>query len=259
MTCVVRILRRWLLASLALTASLVAPLAALAQDDPPGRIGRVAELHGAVSIYDNEQGQWVPAVANRPLTGGDRLSTDAGARVLLRIGSTTLRLDGGSELEVLRLDDDRVSVQLHGGSLALRVRSREVADETEVVTAEAKMHPLGGGHFRIDRLDDSSYAAAWRGQLRVEDNDQPFTVDGGRRAEIWREGSRQLLRHSWTAIPDDDFSSWAQRDDQRDERVAANPYVSPEMTGAEDLGRYGSWQQSPDYGPVWIPTTVAAG
>jgi hypothetical protein len=29
------------------------------------------------------------------------------------------------------------------------------------------------------------------------------------------------------------------------------------MTGAEDLDRYGRWEQSPDYGPLWVPTAVA--
>jgi hypothetical protein len=29
------------------------------------------------------------------------------------------------------------------------------------------------------------------------------------------------------------------------------------MTGAEDLDRYGSWEQTPEYGPVWAPRAVA--
>ena len=72
------------------------------------------------------------------------------------MGSTVLRLGGGTELEVLRLDDERMSFQLHGGSLALRVRSREVADEIELVTAEARLHPLRSGHYRVDRIDDTT-------------------------------------------------------------------------------------------------------
>ena len=35
-------------------------------------------------------------------------------------------------------------------------------------------------------------------------------------------------------------------------------YVSPEMTGAEDLDRYGQWQQTPEYGALWVPRSVAA-
>ena len=72
------------------------------------------------------------AERNRPLTSGDRLATDADARAELRIGSTTLRLGAGTELELLRLDDARLSLQLHHGALALRLRSREVAAQTDV-------------------------------------------------------------------------------------------------------------------------------
>ena len=30
-------------------------------------------------------------------------------------------------------------------------------------------------------------------------------------------------------------------------------YVPPAMTGGQDLGQYGDWQQTPDYGPAWFP------
>ena len=36
-------------------------------------------------------------------------------------------------------------------------------------------------------------------------------------------------------------------------------YVSPEMTGAEDLDRYGDWDRHPEYGAVWYPRQVEPG
>lgn len=253
MTTLISWLRRLALALLVLGG----PALALAADDPPGRVGRLSDLQGSVSWFDGERGDWSPAVRNRPLTAGDRLSTDGDARAEIRIGSTTLRLDGGTEVEFLRLDDDRIRVELHTGGLALRVRAREVADEVEVVTRETRLHPLRSGHYRIDRLDDSTYAASWRGELRVEDDDEPFTVDTGRRAEVWREG--RALRRAWTRLPDDGFADYALREDRRDERSASYRYVSPEMTGAEELDRYGRWDQHPDYGAIWYPQSVPVG
>lgn len=244
---------RLVLAALVVTA----PALARAEDDPPGRVGRIADLQGSVSWFDGERGEWTAAQRNRPLTGGDRLSTDGDARAEVRIGSTTLRLDGGTELEFLRLDDDRIKVELHAGALALHVREREVANEVEVVTREARLRPLRSGLFRIDRIDDSTYAAALRGDLRVEDNDDPFTVDTGRRAELWREGRQ--LRRAWTRVPDDAFGEWVAREDRRDERSVSSRYVSPEMTGAEDLDRNGRWEQHPEYGAIWYPVAVPVG
>ncbi|MDO8418449.1 MAG: hypothetical protein Q7S90_00335, partial [Rubrivivax sp.] len=241
------------LAIVALSAS-----SAWAQDDPPGRVGRLAAMQGQVSWFDQQEGQWTEAERNRPLTNGDRVSTSADARAELRIGSTVLRLGGATELEVLALDDERMSFQLHTGSLALRVRSREVAQEIELVTEEARLRPLRSGHYRVDRIDDTSHGGSFRGSLRIEDADG-FVVEAGQRVELWREGRSRELRHAWGPLPDDGFAEWVVREDQRDERSAATRHVSPEMTGAEDLDRYGRWDQHPDYGVLWFPFEVRAG
>src|SRR5438046_943808 len=55
----------------------------------------------------------------------------------------------------------------------------------------------------------------------------------------------------------DAFAGWAQSRDRGEERSASTRYVSPEMTGYEDLDRYGRWETAPDYGPLWAPVTVA--
>jgi hypothetical protein len=227
---------------------------AQAQEDPPGRVGRLSDVQGAVSWFDNEQGTWTDAERNRPMTGGDRLSTGPQGRAELRVGSTVLRLGATSELEVIRLDDERMVFQLHSGSLALRVRSREVAADIEVDTAEARFKPERSGHYRFDRVDDTTLAGAWRGALRVDDK-QGFILETGQRAEFWRE--KRGLQFKWGALPGDAFADWVQRDDQRDEqRSASNRYVSPEMTGAEDLDRAGRWERHPEYGAIWYPGDV---
>ena len=232
---------------------------AWAQGDPPGRVGRLAELQGGVSWFDHEEGVWSEAERNRPLTGGDRLSTGPKGRAEVRIGSTVLRLAAGTELEVLRLDDERMSFQLHAGSLAVRVRSREVAEELDLLTPEVRFRPDRAGHYRFDRVDDTTQAGVWRGTLRVDDA-AGFILETGQRAEFWREGRQaRTLRFSWSKLPTDAFAEWASRDDLRDERSASSRYVSPEMTGAEDLDRHGRWEQHNEYGAIWFPLEVRVG
>jgi len=233
---------------------------ALAQEDPPGRVGRIADMNGSVSWWDDEAGQWTAAERNLPLTGGDRIATAADGRAELRIGSTVLRLSNSTEVEVLRLDDERIVVQLHSGSLAARVRSREVADELELVTPEARLLPQRAGSYRLDRIDDITYAAAWRGELRV-DGAPGLLVATGQRFELSREGRRDApgaLRIVSSALPGDGFNAWVTAEDQREERTASTRYVSPEMTGAEDLDQHGRWEQHPDFGAVWLPLAVQA-
>src|SRR5580765_5303658 len=114
---------------LALLMLLCSAWAGSAFADPPGTVGRIADLQGQVWLYSPDAGEWIEAQRNRPLTNGDRLSTDAGARAEVRIGSTTVRLDSGTEIEVLAIDDDRMSLQLHSGSIGTRLRNPEAARE----------------------------------------------------------------------------------------------------------------------------------
>ncbi|MBC8056941.1 MAG: hypothetical protein H7Y61_10220, partial [Rhizobiales bacterium] len=82
-----------------------------AEVDPPGRVARVSELNGQVWVYSPETGEWVAAARNQPLTSGDRLATESGARAELQIGSTSVRLDASTELAVVQLDDDKVALE----------------------------------------------------------------------------------------------------------------------------------------------------
>jgi hypothetical protein len=230
-----------------------------AQDDPPGRVGRLAALQGEVWVYEAEAGEWVSALHNRPFTSGDRLATSAAASAELRIGSTTLYLGSGSELDALRVDDQRMVFRLQRGSLALRVRSREVAAELEVQHPEGRFMPLRAGLYRIDRQDDATDAAVWRGDLQVEGNGMSLTMYAGQRARFWLDGPLSDTRSQWLVSLQDDFALAVQREDQADLRSAAALFVPPEMTGVEDLDRHGRWQQHPDHGAIWSPTVVAAG
>jgi len=253
-----------LLAALAFTTALLVAVPATAQEDPPGRVGRLADARGGVSWFDAERGEWDDAERNRPLTTGDRVSTAPQGRAELRVGSTVLRLGGGTELELRQVDDERLVFQLHRGSLALRVKTREKAEEIEVVTNEVRLTPQRAGHYRIDRTDDSTFAGVWRGDLRIEDA-FGFTIATGQRAELWRERARRNneageLRHSWNSLPADEFADRVFAEDRRDEqRTASNTYVSPEMTGAEELDRFGRWDRHPEYGAVWYPVDVRPG
>lgn len=245
------------LAALAVGAVVLLASAA-AWADPPGRVGRIADTAGTVWMFDAEQGEWIAAQRNRPLTSGDRLSAERDALAELQIGSATLWLDGGSELEVMEIDDHQVRLHLHHGSLALRLRSSASAREFSVTTAEGRFDPLRAGHYRIDQLDNFSFGGVIAGALRFEARDSALELVAGQRAEFWND--RGVTNYSWAALPNDRFAEWSAQQDRQGERDARRrPYVSPEMTGAEDLDRYGDWDQHPEYGALWYPRGVDAG
>jgi hypothetical protein len=247
---------------MALTLAFLALAAAgTAWADPPGRVGRLAEATGTVWLYDDDQGEWVQARRNRPITQGDRLSAEQGARAEVQIGAATVRLDGGTDLEFAQLDDARVHVRLHAGTVALRVRGQRDGDfgrDVSVLTREGRYEPLRPGRYRVDARDNGSLGAALSGRLRFESDDSLLDLEPGQRAEFWRERGR--THYAWADMPNDRFSDWVAREEREDDRERERyRHVSPEMTGAEDLDRYGNWDRHPDYGTIWYPTTVAVG
>ena len=54
--------------------------------DPPGRVARLSYSVGSVSFQPGGEGDWVQAVANRPLTTGDNLWADKDSRAELQTG-----------------------------------------------------------------------------------------------------------------------------------------------------------------------------
>jgi len=225
--------------------------------DPPGRVARIAETFGQVWLYSPDIGEWIAVVRNRPVTTGDRIATDADARVELDLGTTTLRLDAGTELEVQRLDDARVALFLHGGSVALRVRDAQAADEFELSTEEGLLTVLTPGRYRFDRFDRSTHLTVQAGQARFEGPGSALVVDAGQRGQFWLEANG-AAQYSVTDPVRDAFAGWVSERERNEDRVASARFVSPEMPGARDLDRYGRWEQNPEYGAIWFPRVVAS-
>ncbi len=246
------------LATTLLAGAASAQVSAEAPVDPPGRVGRISDVVGQVQFYSPSVGEWAAAVRNRPVTDGDRIATEASGRAELRIGSTTLRLDSSSELEVLRIDDSRMELQLHNGTVSVRLRNREAADEFELRTGEGRFRAQRSGRYRIDRIDEASHLTVSSGAMVYEGPGSALTVYSGQRAEFWLDRAN-AAQYSLTDPKRDAFAAWNAERDRQDDRSASTRYVSPEMTGVEDLDRHGRWESSDEYGPLWVPRAVPVG
>ena len=229
---------------------------AVSAADPPGRVARLADAIGQVWLYSPEAGEWVSAVRNQPLTTGDRLATDTGARAEMQVGSSTVRLDGGTELEVLALDDDHVALQLHSGSVSARLREATEATGFELATDEGRFVVQRTGRYRFDRDGSGTFATVYAGQARYEGPNSGLAIPVGRRAEFWIDASG-AAQYRLDDLQSDAFAAWNDERDRLADRSVSARYVSPAMTGAEELDRYGRWEQDPEYGALWIPRGVA--
>ena len=229
--------------------------------DPPARVARVADVIGDAWLFDDESKEWTRLLRNQTIAEGDRLRTDDHARVALTAGSTSLWLDERSDLLMDRLDEGSVQLQLDRGDLAVQVRSPDAANDLRVYTRQGQLRPERDGLYRIEQLDRGTLARTWQGRLRFDPDSNaggtgPTWVEAGEQVEFWwAEGPRAERQR----MVGDSFGDWVVAQSRNDGGLSAatQRFVSPEMTGSEDLDRYGSWDQAPDYGPVWFPAQVA--
>lgn len=241
-------------ALLALTAVSTMALAET-ESDSPTRVGRVSLTQGQVSMSADVGDEMRPAAINWPVTSHNQISTARGARTEVRIGSTAIRLDGDSALEVVSIDDDTISLHLHYGSASIRVRNPDAVRGFRLSTPHGQVRLQEPGRFRVDvdRVPDSSVVNVFDGVALVDAGGSALTLRANRRAEMHQDDVRTSMATR------DSFDDWALLRDQRDERAVSERYVGAEMTGAEDLDQHGAWREDAEYGPVWTPRSVPSG
>ena len=243
--------------ALLLFAGLTSVAHGQAAGDPPGRVARLGETTGEVWLYSPAGNEWLAVGRNQPLTTGDRLATDHDARTELTLGTTTLQIDSATELQVERLDDRIYRIRLWSGSVVAALRSRQALTEFSVETDEGRFAAQSVGRFRVDRSDDASDLTVYRGEAGFENGGSALLLGAGQHARFWIDAAG--VAQYQTADPvRDAFAAWSDERDRAESQLPAVRYVSPEMTGAADLGLYGNWEQSEEYGPVWYPRDVAA-
>jgi hypothetical protein len=227
--------------------------------DPPGRVARLSYSNGSVSFQPGGQGDWVTAVQNRPLTNGDNLWADKDSRAEFQMGSTSVRMESETSVTFLELDDRATQVRLSQGSLVFRVRHLDDDDRFEIDTPNSAFQVQRPGEYRVDvnAAGDQTDVTVWKGRGEVTGGGDSFTVIAGQHATF---NGTDKLDHQIGQVPtNDDFDNFAFDRDQHEDQAESSNYISPEMTGAEDLDEYGHWNYVADYGPVWSPVGVSVG
>jgi len=221
-------------------------------DDPPALVGRVSLAQGQVTISGEVGEESSAALLNWPVTSHRQLTTGRDARAEFRIGSTAVRLDADSALEIIELDDDSLRMHLQYGSASVRVRNPDVLRGFDLSTPQGHVRLQEPGRFRVDaeRTQDTTAVNVFEGVASVDGGGMTLTVRAGKRAELVNDDVKTGL------AVHDRFDDWAQLRDQQDERSVSARYVTAEMTGYEDLDQNGSWREDADYGPIWMPRSV---
>src|ERR1039457_708921 len=227
--------------------------------DPPGRVARVQYMSGEVSMQPGGVNDWVAASQNRPLTKADRVWTDKSSRAELNVGDGFIRMNSETSLTLSNVGDNTVQLELDQGVLEVTVRHLERGEIYEIDTPNLAFTAMKAGVYRfdVDPTGDQTLVTVRSGYGEATGKGSAVRVNSGQQVRF--SGSNSLTHTAQGAPARDGFDDWAQvRDKQLENSVSAR-YVSPGVIGYQDLGSYGVWQNSPENGSVWVPTSVQAG
>ena len=228
--------------------------------DPPDRAARLSFIQGDVSIQPAGEDDWAPAMLNRPLTTGDNLWTEHGARAEIQVGPAAVRLDGGTGFSFLNVDDDTIQMRITAGIINVRVRAM-TDEQIEIGTPNVALSILRPGIYRVEVNDEGDTTVVKVSEGEAEASGQGESVVVREQQVATFRGTGQLAAQFDVLGAQDEFDSWNLERDRR--HYLATPsqtiqYVSPDVTGYEDLDEYGSWSSEAEYGYVWTPSRVGA-
>ncbi len=233
--------------------------AASEENDPPSRAARLSYINGTVSFQPGSVDDWIPATMNRPMTTGDRLWTEAGARAEMHIGSAALRLNGRGNFAFLNLDDRAAQIQLSLGTLSVRVRRLAENENFEIDTPQVALSLLRPGEYRIEvnEAGDTTVVGVRGGEAEATAGGQAFSIKARDQVRIMANvsgnGGDQPSFDRREIPPADAFDNWTAERDRREDLSESGRYVSRDVPGYHDLDGAGVWRQDPEYGAVWAP------
>lgn len=237
------------LASLLIAVALF-PLLAFAE--VPDRVGRIAYLSGSVQFYSEGGQGWVTADLNAPVTSRNSLFAGPDGRAEVRIGGTAVTLDANTQLDIQVLDDESFRARVGRGSISLRVPQVDFNDTIELTAGSARYLLLQSGRYRLDADEAGSTLAVFSGQADAYLPGKQIPVTPGTMLSVNGNG------HRLTGATQTTLDLWATQRDESLRISQATQYVSPNMTGYEELDANGRWESDPDYGTVWYPTTYVS-
>ncbi len=234
----------------------VASAPALAQQEPPARVGRVSFVAGNLAFHAAGQTEWSAAAANYPIATGTSLWADADTRAEIRIAPDTLDVASNTELDVAALGERVTQLSIPRGRLHLHLRRLSEGRSFEVDIPRGAIQLLQPGEYDIDAgtEDQPARVAVFEGSARFLGSGADIAIKAGDVAVL-----NGLSPVTATLEPAgvDDFVEWCRSRDYDEKRLAAPYHVSPDMPGYAELDAYGRWDTAPGFGEVWYPDVPA--
>ena len=222
-------LRRGLVLTLPfLLASLFALAAFGDEGDPPGRVARLSLAQGKVSFQPSGETEWSEASVNRPVTTGDRLYTDQGARAELEVGPFAVRLSQGTDVTLANLNDQLMQLGVGQGTLRVTIYEMPENNSVEIDTPNGALILQTAGSYRVDTAADgnSTQVTVNAGTLQISAGDLSQTLQSGQAVKL--TGTGPVMASTLSVPPPDDFDKWCAGRDRRVEKSPSVQSVGPD-------------------------------
>jgi hypothetical protein len=232
---------------------------AVGADVPPMIAGRIALAEGDAQIWrveEDQSGLWDVARVNDVVTIATGLHTGADGRIELRAGPQSFRLAANSRGGFSQLDYSGAVFNLEQGTLNVRLAPKEHGETTAATVAGMRVELTAPGRYRIDTGPHGpARITTFEGHAAVYGGSGSIAVGPGQALSAAANLASASLEQ---AVPTA-FDQWALTRDERYRQVTAARYVSPYMTGYEELDFHGDWVPDVHYGTVWVPRAVPVG
>lgn len=214
------------------------------------RIARLAYVEGEVT-FQAPDARATRRRPDRPLAAGDRIDTDRRARAEIALGTSIVRLDEQSELEIVELDANVTRFALTRGSANV-ILDDLLEDETfEILAPNSAIALEQPGEYRVDVFAaDETALSVHGGSATVESGAGPIRVLAGQRVQL--DGRDAIARLTTPPAPDA-FDDWVLDRETKLAEAQSPRYTPYEGERYADLDRYGEWYDDPYYGRVWMP------
>jgi hypothetical protein len=219
--------------------------------DPPARVGRLARVSGTVSFHAAEADHWDPAQVNWPVSSGNAFWADQGGSAEIELPNGRVMMDSGTEFDVDTLDDHQLASTLRQGQVYFRVAGLAPGDSITVATPRGQAAISAPGRYQIAAgdTDNPTRLTVYEGAATIGGQ----SIPPGQSAEV--TGTDNFAVNLVPAPASDPFLAAAEQREQVRRPVggAPPPPQVAQMPGGQDLGGYGTWTSTPQYGSVWYP------
>ncbi|MFZ4859387.1 MAG: DUF6600 domain-containing protein [Desulfuromonadaceae bacterium] len=216
---------------------------------------RVRLVDGDVTFRTPDSDEWLPASVNTPLDEGDALWAPAGSRSEVQLADgTVVRIDGGTQLDVIAVEESFTHLHLASGKLYLRTSPNTRNNSLQIDADDTTILPDARTRLRVDLLPDNEEdVALFKGSAYVEGNGSRTKVRAGELIAL-EEGHNEILPLN----SPDGWEIWNSERDRSQSRANSVDSKLPDELQAYsgELDSHGRWVSVPEYGTVWRPTVI---